>query len=528
MDEQYDVVVVGGGAAGLSGALALSRARRRVLVIDAGAPRNAPAGHVHNYLGREGTSPAELLDIGREEVSGYGGDVTTGSVTGAERLDDGFRVDLADGRTVRARRLLVTTGLTDELPELPGLAELWGSDVLHCPYCHGWEVRDRAIGILGGPLGAYGALLWRQWSADVTLFRHTGPELTDDEREQLTARGIRIVEGTVTALETSGGRLSGVRLDSGEVVARAALAVAPRFTANSGVLTSLGLAPVEQEMHGSVVGSYIPSEPTGATAVPGVWVAGNVANLQAQVIAAAAAGLNAAAQINADLIGEDTRLAVAASHERHASAPASHEHDWEEQYRSRPVLWSGRPNAPLVAHAADLVAGSALDVGCGEGADAIWLATRGWQVTAVDFSATALERAAGHAAAAGSDVAARVDWRHADVTAGIPDEVTYDLVSSHFLHLPGDRRRELFARLATAVAPGGTLLLVGHDNSDLETAARRPRLPDLFFTAEEVASSLDPGDWDVLVAEASPRPAQAHEGEVETVHDAVLVAHRRG
>jgi thioredoxin reductase len=319
MDERYDVVVVGGGAAGLSGALALARARRTVLVIDAGEPRNAPAGHVHNYLGREGTPPGELLAIGRGEVAGYGGQVTTGSVTGTQRLDDGFRVDLADGRAVRARRLLVTTGLTDELPDLPGLRELWGSDVLHCPYCHGWEVRDRAIGILGGPLGVHAALLWRQWSPDVTLFRHTGPELTDDEREQLEARGITVVEGEVAALEASVGRLSGVRLRDGGIVARDAVVVAPRFTANSAVLRSLGLETVEQEIYGAVVGSYVPSEPTGATAVPGVWVAGNVANLQAQVIASAAAGLTTAAQLNADLIAEDTRRAVEAARRAEAA-----------------------------------------------------------------------------------------------------------------------------------------------------------------------------------------------------------------
>ena len=214
---------------------------------------------------------------------------------------------------MRARRLLVTTGLTDELPDVPGVRERWGTDVLHCPYCHGWEVRDRAIGILGGPLGVHAAGMWRQWSADVTLFRHTGPELTDDEREQLSARGIRVVEGEVAALESTDSRLSGVRLASGDVVAREAVVVAPRFTANSAVLRSLGLEAVEQEMLGAVVGAVVPSEPTGATAVPGVWVAGNVANLQAQVITSAAAGLNAGAQLNADLITEDTRLAVAAA-----------------------------------------------------------------------------------------------------------------------------------------------------------------------------------------------------------------------
>jgi len=311
MDERYDVVVIGGGAAGLSGALALSRARRTVLVVDAGAPRNAPAGHVHNYLGREGTPPAELLAIGREEVAGYGGEVTSGEVARIERGDDGFRVDLTDGRAVSARRLLVTTGLVDELPDLPGVRELWGRDVLHCPYCHGWEVRDRAVGIVAtGPLGVYAALLWRQWTPDVTLFQHIGAAPTAEEREQLAARGISLVEGEVAALDVAGGRLSGVRLVSGEVVARDAVVVAPRFTARAGLLADLGLETAELEAHGAVMGSYVPADPMGATAVPGVWVAGNVANLQAQVIAAAAGGLNAGAAINADLIAEDTRLAV--------------------------------------------------------------------------------------------------------------------------------------------------------------------------------------------------------------------------
>jgi thioredoxin reductase len=312
MNERYDVVVVGGGAAGLSGALALSRARRSVLVVDDGAPRNARAGHVHNYLGREGTPPAELLAAGRAEVAGYGGQFLDGRVAGAERVDGGFRVALEGGGDVFARRLLVTTGLVDELPDIPGVAELFGSDVLHCPYCHGWEVRDRPIGVLGGPMGVHQALMWRQWSADVALFEHTGPAPTGDEREQLAARGIGVVTGVVEGLEVTDGRLTGVRIEGGEVVPREALVVAPRFTARAGVLTSLGLETVPQEMNGHVVGSSVAADPTGATGVPGVWVAGNVADLRAQVIASAAAGLNAAAMLNADLIAEDVRLAVEA------------------------------------------------------------------------------------------------------------------------------------------------------------------------------------------------------------------------
>lgn len=314
MQANYDVVVVGGGAAGLSAALALGRARRSVLVIDGGAPRNAPAGHVHNYLAREGTSPAELLAIGRAEVASYGGEVVAGVVTSAKALDDdGFMVSLADGGEVRARRLLVTTGLVDELPDVPGLAERWGRDVLHCPYCHGWEVRDQAIGVLStGPMAVHQALMFRQWSADVTLFLHTGPVPNETEREQLAARGIAVVEGEVTGLDMTGDRLTGVRLDTGEIVPCQAVVVAPRFNARADVLTSLGLEAVEQKVEGHVIGTYVPADPTGATAVPGVWVAGNVTDLRAQVISSAAAGLNAAAAVNSDLIAEDTRIAVAA------------------------------------------------------------------------------------------------------------------------------------------------------------------------------------------------------------------------
>jgi thioredoxin reductase len=312
MDERYDVVVVGGGAAGLSGAMTLARARRSVLVVDAGAPRNAPAEGVHNYLAREGTPPAQLLAIGRDEVTGYGGRVVDGTVTGAQREDDGFRVALADGRSVHARRLLVTTGLVDELPEVPGVAELWGHGVLHCPYCHGWEVRDQAVGILAtSPMSVHHALMWRQWTADVTLFLHTGPEPTGEEREQLAARGVTLVEGEVAALEHYEGRLTGVRLASGEVVARQAVVVTTRMTARAGVLSSLELEPAELEMNGHVFGTYIQADPMGATAVPGVWVAGNVANLHAQVVVSAGAGVSAGAAINADLIAEDTRRAVA-------------------------------------------------------------------------------------------------------------------------------------------------------------------------------------------------------------------------
>ncbi|BCJ74388.1 thioredoxin reductase [Catellatospora sp. IY07-71] len=315
--DEYDVVVAGGGAAGLSGALMLARARRSVVVIDAGAPRNAPADGVHGLLARDGMPPAELLERGRAEVRGYGGQIMAGTVEDVRRDGDRFAVTLGGGRTVRARRLLVATGLVDELPELPGLRERWGRDVVHCPYCHGWEVRDRAVGVLGsGPMSVHQALLFRQWSADVTYFAHVVPP-TDEQAEQLAARGIPVVSGEVAAVEVADDRLTGVRLADGTVVAREVVAVATRMVARLGFLAGLGLRPVP---HPAGVGEHLPADPSGRTDAPGVWVAGNATDLVAQVGTAAAAGAGAAAQINADLVTEETAQAVAAH--RFAALPA--------------------------------------------------------------------------------------------------------------------------------------------------------------------------------------------------------------
>jgi thioredoxin reductase len=229
---KYDVVVVGGGAAGLSGALTLARARRSVLVVDGGEPRNAPASGVHGFLTRNGTNPSALLEAGREEVRRYGAELLDGRVASAERVEDGFVVTLDDGGSVGARRLLVATGLVDELPDVPGVRERWGRDVLHCPYCHGWEVRNQAIGVLAsGPLSVHQALLFRRLSADVTFFSHTMPPPTDEQAEQLAGRGIGVVDGEVASFEVVEDRLAGVRLGDGRVVGQEALAVSPRMTA---------------------------------------------------------------------------------------------------------------------------------------------------------------------------------------------------------------------------------------------------------------------------------------------------------
>ncbi|SHF95451.1 Thioredoxin reductase [Geodermatophilus nigrescens] len=537
MDETYDVVVIGGGAAGLSGALALGRARRSVAVVDEGTPRNAPAHAMHNYLGRDGTPPADLLAAGRAEVAGYGGVLVSDTVTEAGGEVGAFTVRTAGGRTLQARRLLVTTGLTDELPDIPGVRELWGTDVLHCPYCHGWEVRDQAIGVVAtGPLSLHQAQLWRQWSADVVLFQHTVGELPAEAAEALAARGVRVVPGEVAGLESDGGRLTGVRLASGEVVPRAAVVVAPRFTARSAVLAGLGIEAAPFAMGEVVMGSHVPVDARGATSVPGVWAAGNVADLGAQVISSAAQGLWAAGQINADLVAEDTRFAVEVL--RAQTDPEFGEQWWEDRYRSTDRAWSGRVNDVLATEAADLPPGRALDAGAGEGGDAVWLARRGWAVTALDLSRVALDRAAAAAAAAGVPL----DTRKTDISSWEPGEERWDLVTASFLHFLPATRDDVLRRLASAVAPGGTLLVTMHDGSDVSHGVQRPGLPEWYATGEQLAAVLDGEEWEVEVAETRPRAARSHErgggghahgeggqghGGHAHVADAVLRARRR-
>ncbi|WPB95639.1 NAD(P)/FAD-dependent oxidoreductase [Streptomyces malaysiensis] len=345
-----DAVVIGGGAAGLNGALMLARSRRSVVVIDSGTPRNAPAEGVHGLLGLDGTPPAELYERGREEVRRYGGVIVSGEVASAEPAapsalpasstssassassaegdpsagnapsaeatppaggDPRFTVTLADGRTLTARRLLVATGLRDVLPDVPGLAEHWGHGVVHCPYCHGWEVRDEPIGVLAvGPASVHHALLFRQLTDDLIYFTR-GTELDEDTRTRFAARDIRIVDTPVEeVVRADDGGIAGVRLADGQVVARSVLAVATLMRARTEGMEGLGL-PIEDLPDG--MGRSFASGMAGATDVPGVWVAGNATDPTAQVGAAAAAGALAGAHINALLAIADTDAALAAA-----------------------------------------------------------------------------------------------------------------------------------------------------------------------------------------------------------------------
>ena len=291
----HDVAVIGGGAAGLSAALVLGRARRRVAVIDAGTPRNAPAAHMQGFLSRDGMPPAELLALARAEVKGYGVELIAERVAGIEA---GFSLRLSGGKTLTARTVLLATGAVDDLPDVEGARERWGRDFLHCPYCHGWEVRDQPLGVLGtGPGSVAYAHLLRQWSHDLVYFTHTEPA-SAAERERLADRGVVVVDGRVERLVVADDRLEAVALADGQVVPRAAVFMRPALhPRDDGLIGALGCEVDEL--------GFVRADATGQTSVPGVWVAGNAANPRAQVITAAGEGSAAAIAINTHLVEQE-------------------------------------------------------------------------------------------------------------------------------------------------------------------------------------------------------------------------------
>ncbi|MEU6599458.1 NAD(P)/FAD-dependent oxidoreductase [Streptomyces flaveolus] len=307
-NNSYEVVVGGGGAAGLAAALVLGRSRRRTLVVDAGEPRNAPSAHMQGYLSRDGMSPAEFLAVGREEIARYGVELVRDRGVDVTREGD-FTAVLASGRTVRARQLVIATGLKDELPPVPGLAERFGRDVVHCPYCHGWEVRDLPTGVLAtSPLSVHQALMVTQWSKDVRLFLHEvgESELTDQDLRRLATAGVTVVPGEVAELVITDDRLTGVRIagggPSGEDTVHdlEVLYAAPRAVPNNDLLIRLGA-----ELRETPFGSYPVIDERGLTTVPGLWAAGNASGFAEQVINAASRGYRAGAAINGELLMAD-------------------------------------------------------------------------------------------------------------------------------------------------------------------------------------------------------------------------------
>ena len=300
-----EIVVLGGGAAGLSAALTLARARRRVIVIDNGEPRNAPARGAHGLLGHEGIPPLELLRRGRDEVTSYGGQILPGSVTDVSTDGPGFRVLTGAGDDISARAVLVATGTRDQVPDIPGLRERWGRDVIHCPYCHGWEVRGQRIGVLAtGPMSALQVLMFSQWSDDVQFFTQ-GLDYSVADLAKLAATGIRVDNRGIRNLDVHDDRLAGVLLDDGLVVALEALVVPTTTEARVDGLAGLGL-----EVTTSPAGTALVVDAAGHTSVPGVWAAGNVAHPASQISEAAANGARVAMTMNTELTFSDAEDAV--------------------------------------------------------------------------------------------------------------------------------------------------------------------------------------------------------------------------
>ncbi|MFE3665581.1 NAD(P)/FAD-dependent oxidoreductase [Streptomyces sp. NPDC059164] len=310
----WDAVVIGGGAAGLTAAVVLARARFATVVVDRGEPRNRLADHMHGYLTRDGMAPGEFVTQGRKELARYGGTILPASVAEAHRIPDGtFRLRLDDGRTLRARSVLVATGLTDDLPAIPGLAERWASQVLHCPHCHGWELQGRAVAVIGGAAGAvsaHHAALMRRHSSSVT-FCVNGSEISDAERRRLTAYGVRLVDTPVTrvssAADPTGGEPMTIEFDGGEALSCGAVFVAPRPVPHDAVLKMVGAG--ENPENGLVA-----VDQQGATDVPGVWAAGNVVHPRAQVVAAAGAGSTAGIGMAGWLLEQELSAAVPDQH----------------------------------------------------------------------------------------------------------------------------------------------------------------------------------------------------------------------
>ncbi|VXB16326.1 Thioredoxin reductase [Microbacterium sp. 8M] len=305
----WDVIVIGGGAAGLSAALLLGRARRRTLVIDAGSPRNRFAAHMHGVLGNEGASPSGLLRRGREEVAGYGVETRDGAVAGVRDEGD-VLVVAVDGAEERTRALVVASGIDDDLPAVAGLAERWGTSVLHCPYCHGWEVRDRRLAVLAtSPASLHQAKMVRQWSDDVVLFSAGLGGLDPSDERLLRARGIEIVASPAVEVLGEGTTVSAIRTADGAEIPVDAVFTGGRPVPHDGFLDDLRLARADLP---SGLGSFVQADATGRTSHPRIWAAGNVVNPMATVPMAIGAGAMAGAGVNGTLVEEDFRLVAGA------------------------------------------------------------------------------------------------------------------------------------------------------------------------------------------------------------------------
>ena len=305
-NKTWDAIVVGGSAAGLSAAQMLGRSRRKVLVVDSGSPRNRFAAHMHGILGQDGTPPGDLVAKGRRELEQYDVEIQEGNVTS---VSDGGKVVTVtiDGEDSHdARALIVATGVTDNLPQVQGLAQRWGVTVLHCPYCHGWEVRDQKFGVLTTmPMSMHQAELVRQWSDDVTVFTAGAGQIDPGVEQRLLARGVKLVAEPVVEIVGDGEAISAVRTADGAEYDIEVVFTGGPMTPNDAFLAELNLGRAD-----TPVGNFLKVDEFGRTSHERIWAVGNVSNPMANVPLSMSAGTNGGAFANAILVAEDGQIAA--------------------------------------------------------------------------------------------------------------------------------------------------------------------------------------------------------------------------
>ncbi|WP_129659346.1 FAD-dependent oxidoreductase [Rothia uropygialis] len=508
MENNWDVIIVGGGTAGLSAALMLGRARRRTLVLDDAMPRNRFAAHMHGVLGHEGKAPAELIREGRTEAAGYGVAFEDARVTQVEKGQRGYLVTDAEGTQRTASGVIVSTGLTDVLPDIPGLAERWGVSVLHCPYCHGWEFGDRRLGLLAmSPMDLLRAELLRQWSEDLTVFSAGIPDMDAATRNRLESRGISLVDEPVLGIDGPGQNISVVRTDQG-VHPIDALFAGGKMDPHDDFLAPLGLERSEGPM-----GSFLTVDEFGATSLPGIWAIGNVVSPGLTVPGCMGAGALTGGMVNMYLVGQEFDDALLAQPKRF----------WENRYSSEDKIWSGNPNATLVDAIEGLPPGRAVDLGCGEGADVLWLAEQGWHATGIDISDTAVRRAQDAALAAG--LQDHATFLAEDLSEWNPEE-EFDLVTGSFLQSPVELDRIAILRKASElVAPGGRMCIISHAAPPpWATGHQQHDFPD---PAEDIRALALGQEWETDLQETRKREVKDPEGNPAILEDSVMVLRKK-
>lgn len=517
VERECDVLVVGGGPAGLAAALQLAHQHRSVIVVDAGEPRNAPAARMYGYLGLDGTPPREMVELGRADVRRYGAEVLDGRVVDITEVESGFRAGLTGGNAVRARKVVLATGLVDVLPDIDGVAEQWGSGVIHCPFCHGYGVRDQQLVLIATHrMGLHPASLFAHLTDRLTVVVPEPDKVDGDELDALRSAGVTVVDKRVERLIVDDGVLRGVAVAGGGVLDADAVVVVPTFRVNTDGFGGLG---VEVADHPAGIGDHVVADQMGATSVTGVYAVGNVTDASQQVLHAAAHGSKVGAMVAFALASEDL-----GGRERRSFNEA----DWDRRYGGDQI-WSGNPNGTLVNEVESLAPGRALDVGAGEGGDAIWLANQGWKVTATDVSGRAL--AGVEAEAVRQGLAVEVHHVDANTPRAFAAVGQFDLVSSFYPAIPRTADDRALHNVLDAVAPGGTLLVVHHDMTPMRApidTREHSRMfdPGGFVSVDDFALAVtaEPG-WTIEVHATRPRPAGAASG-AHHVDDVVLRARR--